>query len=82
MEYRYGSHTVFQIEYHFVWVTKYRYKGLYAQTAENYASLLNNDFVGQIIFREFRYDCQVLSYFSPEKYTNCSCLIRCLCSSK
>ncbi|MSQ18554.1 MAG: IS200/IS605 family transposase, partial [Betaproteobacteria bacterium] len=20
MEYRYGSHTVFQIEYHFVWV--------------------------------------------------------------
>jgi REP element-mobilizing transposase RayT len=25
MDYRYGSHTVFQIEYHFVWVTKYRY---------------------------------------------------------
>jgi len=25
MEYRYGSHTVFKIEYHFVWVTKYRY---------------------------------------------------------
>ena len=24
MDYRYGSHTVFQIEYHFVWVTKYR----------------------------------------------------------
>jgi len=24
MEYRYGSHTVFQIEHHFVWVTKYR----------------------------------------------------------
>ena len=28
MEYRYRSHTVFQIEYHFVWVTKYRYKVL------------------------------------------------------
>ena len=28
MEYRYGSHTVFNIEYHFVWVTKYRYKVL------------------------------------------------------
>ena len=28
MEYRYGSHTVYQIEYHFVWVTKYRYKVL------------------------------------------------------
>ena len=25
MESRYGSHTVFDIEYHFVWVTKYRY---------------------------------------------------------
>ena len=28
MEYRYGSHTVFSIEYHFVWVTKYRYQVL------------------------------------------------------
>lgn len=28
MDYRYGSHTVYQIEYHFVWVTKYRYKVL------------------------------------------------------
>jgi len=28
MEYRYGSHTVFNIECHFVWVTKYRYKVL------------------------------------------------------
>ncbi|CAM3859236.1 IS200/IS605 family transposase [Xenorhabdus thuongxuanensis] len=28
MDYRYGSPTVFQIEYHFVWVTKYRYKVL------------------------------------------------------
>jgi putative transposase len=24
MDYRYGSHTVFNVEYHFVWVTKYR----------------------------------------------------------
>jgi len=28
MDYRYGSHTVFNIEHHFVWVTKYRYKVL------------------------------------------------------
>ena len=28
IEYRYGSHSVFNIEYHFVWVTKYRYKVL------------------------------------------------------
>ena len=28
MKYRYGSHTVYKIEYHFVFVTKYRYKVL------------------------------------------------------
>ena len=28
MKYRYGSHTIYTIEYHFVWVTKYRYKVL------------------------------------------------------
>ncbi len=28
MDYRYGSHTVFNIEFHFVWVTKYRYQVL------------------------------------------------------
>jgi len=33
MEYRYGSHTVFNIEYHFVWVTKYRYKVLVGDIA-------------------------------------------------
>lgn len=34
MDYRYGSHTVFQIEYHVVWVTKYRYKVLRGEVAE------------------------------------------------
>jgi putative transposase len=34
MEYRYGSHTVCEIEYHFVWLTKYRYKVLVGATAE------------------------------------------------
>ncbi len=33
MEYRYGSHTVYSIEYHFVWVTKYRYKMLTGDVA-------------------------------------------------
>lgn len=28
MEYRHGSHTKYKIEYHFVWVTKYRYQVL------------------------------------------------------
>src|SRR4029434_1288511 len=33
MDYRYGSHTVYNIEYHFVWVTKYRYKVLTGDVA-------------------------------------------------
>ncbi len=33
MDYRYGSHTVFKIEYHFVWVTKYRYQILKGDVA-------------------------------------------------
>jgi len=36
MDYRYGSHTVYNIEYHFVWVTKYCYRvrDLVRQTGE------------------------------------------------
>ena len=33
MEYRYGSHSVYNIEYHFVWVTKYRYQVLRGDVA-------------------------------------------------
>ena len=40
MDYRYGSHTVFQIEYHFVWVTKYRYKVLTTEVAEQVRKLV------------------------------------------
>jgi len=28
MDYRYGNHTIYKIEYHFVFVTKYRYEML------------------------------------------------------
>jgi len=40
MDYRYGSHTVYQIEYHFVWVTKYRYKALTGEVAERVQELV------------------------------------------
>ena len=40
MDYRYGSHTVFQIEYHFVWVAKYRYKVLTGEVAERVRALV------------------------------------------
>ena len=35
-----ASHTVFQIEYHFVWVTKYQYKVLTAEVAERVRELV------------------------------------------
>jgi REP element-mobilizing transposase RayT len=38
MDYRYGSHTVYNIEYHFVWVTKYRYKVLTGDVAHAYGN--------------------------------------------
>ena len=34
MKYRYGSHTKYNIEYHFVWVTKYRYKILRGEVGQ------------------------------------------------
>lgn len=33
MDYRYGCHTIFKIEYHFVWVTKYRFHVLKGDVA-------------------------------------------------
>ncbi len=40
MECRYCCHKAFQIEYHFVWVTKYRYKVLRGEIAEPTRELL------------------------------------------
>ena len=37
MDYRYASQTVYQIEYYFVWVKKYRYKVLMLEVAERLA---------------------------------------------
>ena len=40
MDYRYGSHTVYKIEYHFVWVTKYRYKVLQGDVGQRVRELV------------------------------------------
>ena len=40
MDYRYGSHTVDKIEYHFVWVTKYRYPVLRGEIGERVRELI------------------------------------------
>ena len=38
--YRSGSHTVYDIKYHFVWITKYRYKVLQGNVAIRLRELL------------------------------------------
>ena len=40
MEYRHGSHTKYKIEYHFVWVTKYRYHLLQGDLANRVRELV------------------------------------------
>ena len=40
MEYRTGSHTKYKIEYHFVWVSKYRYQVLQGDVAERVRELV------------------------------------------
>ena len=40
MEYRRGPHTTYRIEYHFVWITKYRYKALRCDVAERLRELV------------------------------------------
>ena len=39
-EYRKGPHTVYNIQYHFVWVTKYRYHVLIGEVAERARELI------------------------------------------
>ena len=39
-EYNRGSHTVHDIKYHFVWLTKYRYKVLIGKIASRLRELL------------------------------------------
>jgi putative transposase len=40
VEYKKGSHTVYDIKYHFVWVTKYRYKVLEKIVGERLRELM------------------------------------------
>jgi putative transposase len=40
VEYKKGNHTVYNIEYHFVWITKYRYKILEGKIAERLREIL------------------------------------------
>ena len=40
MEYRRSAHAIFDIKYHFVWVTKYRYKVLSGRVAERARDLV------------------------------------------
>jgi putative transposase len=39
-EYRHGAHAVYDIKYHLIWVTKYRYKVLRGSVAERARELI------------------------------------------
>jgi len=41
-EFRKGSHTVYDIQYHIIWITKYRYKVLTGKIAERTRELLRH----------------------------------------
>jgi len=49
MEYRYGSHTVFKIQYHFVFVTKYRYPVLKGDVGLEIRKLIRQAFEIEIL---------------------------------
>ena len=40
VEYKKGSHTIYNCEYHFVWITKYRYKIIEGQIAQRLREIL------------------------------------------
>jgi hypothetical protein len=42
VEYRHGAHAVFDIKYHVVWITKYRYKILRGRVAERARDLVRH----------------------------------------
>ena len=49
MEYRRGSHTVYNIEYHLVWITKYRYHVLTGEVALRARELIRQSCVSREI---------------------------------
>ena len=69
MEYRYVSHTVFQIEYHFVWVTKYRYKVLTGEVAERVRGLVRET-CESFEIRIVRSSPKIAVNFLPEKWNS------------
>jgi len=52
-EYRKGAHTVFDIKYHYVWITKYRYKVLRGELATRV-----RDTIREVCMA---YDCKILA---------------------
>jgi hypothetical protein len=52
MEYRHGSHTVYKIQYHFAFVTKYRYQEGLPFRLTDYLELV--DWIGRILREDKR----------------------------
>ena len=72
MEYRYGSHTIYNIQYHFVWVTKYRYQVLTGDIALRVRELVRQTgetFEIQIIKGVVSKECTYSRFSSPSDGT-------------
>ena len=67
MDYRYGSHTVYQIEYHFVWVAKYRYKVLSGEIAERVRDLARQTCEAfDLLCGKLKFDYSLLLHIEPK----------------
>ncbi len=63
MDYRYGSHTGYNIEYHFVWVTKYRY-----QVLQGDVSLRVRELVGKLFnLNDYAVNSKLGAYYNVER---------------
>jgi len=49
MKYRNGSHTKYKIEYHFVWVTRYRYRVLTGDVGLRVRGVVSPDHVHLLV---------------------------------
>lgn len=75
MDYRYGSHTFFKIQYHFVFVTKYRYHVLRGDVALKARELIRKtceafeiEILKGIVSKDhIHYWCQRLPTWRPVK---------------
>lgn len=76
MKYRYGSHTVYKIEYHFVWVTKYKDHVLTGDVALRVRELVRQTFDIKILRGIVSKDHVYIHVSSPPNIAPCEIMKR------